>query len=196
MKPKINSTLLKPVKVITGDNPASVLIDTFYGDEGATATDDFDVDSANIVSVSNVDTSILGTFQVTYNVNDRVGNPATEAIRTVNVVEKGAIIIGGGGSGERTTTAGGVTTSVPSLSDIPPISVVPTEPTKPPKRTLDEIFDLFSFLFEEVEPIPTLEVVPESVTEIPPPLSQPPTPAEIRPSFIESIQNFFAGLFG
>ena len=185
-----------PVIIISGNNPETVLKDSFYGDAGATATDDFDVDSANIVSVSNVNTSILGTFQVTYNVDDRVGNPATEAIRTVNVVEQGATISGGGGVGQSSPLGGGVTSTVPTLSDIPPLSVVPREPTEPPRRTLDEIFDLFSFLFEEIEPIPTLEVVPESVTDIPAPLFQPPTPTEVRPSFIESIQNFFARLFG
>ena len=184
-----------PIITISGNNPETVLKDSFYGDAGATATDDFSVDSADIVIDSSaVDTSVLGTFQVTFNVNDRVGNSATEAVRTVNVVEQGATITGGGGVGQTSpSTAGGVTSSVPSLSDIPPL--VPSEPIEPPTRTLDEIFDLFSLLFEEVEPIPTLEVVPESVTQIPAPLSQP-TVQPTEPSFIESIQNFFAGLFG
>jgi len=186
-----------PVIIITGNDPASILLGQTYVDAGATATDDFDVDSANIVSVSNVNTSTLGTFQVTYNVNDRVGNSATEAVRTVNVVEQGATITGGGGVGQSSPLGGGIASSVPSLSDIPPLSVVPIEPIeKPPRRTLDEIFDRFAQLFEEDKALfPTLEVTePISATKLPPPIA--PQPTEVRLSFIESIQNFFANLFG
>jgi len=87
----------------------------------------------------------------------------------------------------------------PTPEPIPPISVVPSEPIEePPTRTIDEIFDLFSLLFEDTEPTPTLEFVPEpeSVTDIPAPLFELTPTEEVRPSFIESIQNFFAGLFG
>ena len=197
-----------PIITLIGDDPATHLKDSFYTDAGATCIDppptlETDVSSNVVIDQSAVNISIVGSNLVTFDCQDSgtgsgIPNNAIQITRTVNVVELGVAIIGGGGSGERTTTAGGSASSVPSLSDIPPISVIPSEPIEePPTRTLDEIFDLFSFLFEEVEPIPTLEVVPESVTDIPPPLSQPPTPTqEVRPSFIESIQNFFAGLFG
>jgi len=159
--------------------------------EFVTCIDDIDgVITNKVTSVGTVDTSVPKGYAITYTCTDRASNQSQ--------LEVQYIIKRQPTSGISVSTiqqpVGGVQ-EVPSLSDIP--SLAPTEPTQPPTRTLDEIFDLFSLLFEEVEPTPTLEVVPESVTEIPPPLSQPTVePTEVRPSFIESIQNFFAGLFG
>ncbi len=41
--------------------------------------------------MNTVDTSAVGSYKVTYNVSDRAGNAATEAIRIVNVFAKPAV---------------------------------------------------------------------------------------------------------
>ncbi|WCE31514.1 S8 family serine peptidase [Vibrio sp. SCSIO 43137] len=77
-----------PVISLLGNNPTEVILDNSYSDAGATAIDLVDGDvSSSIVSDSNVDTSVLGSYSVTYNVSDSRSNPATPVVRTVNVVE-------------------------------------------------------------------------------------------------------------
>jgi len=58
-----------------------------YTEQGATATDNIDGDiSANIViGGDTVDTNTVGTYVVTYNVNDAAGNAADEVLRTIDV---------------------------------------------------------------------------------------------------------------
>lgn len=79
VEPKIN---------LIGDNPFTVQRGGNFKDPGATATDDVDGDiSGNVtVDASEVDTSQVGTYQVTYNVSDSAGNMASEGIRTVEVI--------------------------------------------------------------------------------------------------------------
>ena len=77
-----------PVITLLGDDPVEVYEGDTYTDAGATASDDVDGDlTASIVVVNPVDTAVLGTYTVTYNVSDAAGNAATEVTRTVNVVE-------------------------------------------------------------------------------------------------------------
>ena len=53
-----------------------------------TATDNYDGDlTAAIVTVNPVDTSVLETYTVTYNVSDSSGNAAGEVTRTVEVID-------------------------------------------------------------------------------------------------------------
>ena len=55
---------------------------------GATATDTYDGDiTSSIVTISNVDTAIVGNYTVTYDVADANGNAAITVTRTVNVVD-------------------------------------------------------------------------------------------------------------
>lgn len=76
----------KPTISLTGDTEVTVSIDSAYNDAGATANDNVDGDiSGNIVTVNPVDTSVPGTYYVTYNVEDTAGNSADEITRTVNV---------------------------------------------------------------------------------------------------------------
>ena len=59
-----------------------------YTDAGATATDTCSgtlTDSIN--TTSNVNTAVVGSYTVTYNVDDASGNSATAVTRTVNVVD-------------------------------------------------------------------------------------------------------------
>ncbi len=76
-----------PVITLQGDNPMTVVEGSVFNDPGATAQDDIDGDiTSRIVVSGEVNTSVLGTYQVTYSVTDEAGNSA-EISRTVNVVE-------------------------------------------------------------------------------------------------------------
>ena len=62
------------------------MIDSPYSDAGATATDDEDGDITSRIVVTNpVNTTLLGTYTITYAVTDLSGNAATPVTRTVNV---------------------------------------------------------------------------------------------------------------
>jgi len=167
--------------------------DSFDEFDSVTCIDDTDGDiTRSMTTVGSVDTSIAigGGYTITYTCTDRASNQSQLEVQYI-IKRKPT----SGISVSTTQQPVGGVQEVPKVSDIPPLSLVPSEPREPPRRTLDEVFDLFSLLFDEVEPIPTLEVVPESVTEIPPPLFETTPTEKVRPSFIESIQNFFARLF-
>ena len=84
----LNEDTTVPVITLLGDNPVTIEVGDTYTDAGATAIDDIDGDiTSNIVTVSNVDTAIVGTYTVSYNVSDASGNAALEVTRTVNVVD-------------------------------------------------------------------------------------------------------------
>ncbi len=76
-----------PVIQIIGRVSVSVLRGHAYTDAGATAMDQCAGDlSAAIVTANSVNTTVLGSYRVTYDVNDGNGNSAVQAVRTVNVV--------------------------------------------------------------------------------------------------------------
>lgn len=76
-----------PVITILGSNPVNILTGAPYTDAGATAIDNVGGDlTANIVTTGlPINTSVPGTFTVTYNVADASGNSAL-ATRIVNLV--------------------------------------------------------------------------------------------------------------
>ncbi|OFY63920.1 MAG: hypothetical protein A3H98_09840 [Bacteroidetes bacterium RIFCSPLOWO2_02_FULL_36_8] len=77
-----------PVITLLGSNPMTVNKDSVFTDPGATAQDDKDGDITNKISITgSVNTLLPGTYLLHYNVSDLAGNPATEVIRTVNVIE-------------------------------------------------------------------------------------------------------------
>jgi len=77
-----------PVITLEGESTVTLEVGTTYTDYGATASDNYDGDiTSNIVTVNNVDTSVVGTYTVTYNVSDTNGNESEEVTRTVNVVD-------------------------------------------------------------------------------------------------------------
>ncbi len=77
--PEITMLGTTPVELDEGDS---------YVDDGATALDNIDGDiTASIVTVNPVNTSIPGTYYVTYNVSDTAGNASEEVVREVNVNE-------------------------------------------------------------------------------------------------------------
>ncbi|HUW63072.1 MAG TPA: immunoglobulin-like domain-containing protein [Candidatus Bathyarchaeia archaeon] len=77
-----------PVITILGDNPALVSAGATYTDAGATAVDNDgnDITADIVVTGLPVDTNVIGSYSVRYNVTDGAGNVAPEAVRTVNVV--------------------------------------------------------------------------------------------------------------
>ena len=77
-----------PVINMIGSSPIDVEAGSTYTDEGATALDNYDGDISNlIVSLNTVNTGILGSYTVTYDVTDSSGNPAATVTRIVNVVD-------------------------------------------------------------------------------------------------------------
>jgi len=79
--------ITKPVIRLTGAPTVEVAFGATYTDAGATASDNVDGDiTANITMVNLVNTNTAGIYSVTYDVNDTVGNPAIQVIRTVTVL--------------------------------------------------------------------------------------------------------------
>ena len=88
-----------PTIQLRGNATVDVTIDASYSDAGATATDPEDGDiTSRIVVVNPVDTTVLGSYTVTYSVTDLSGNAAAPVTRTVNVQPQPAANEGGGGA--------------------------------------------------------------------------------------------------
>ena len=82
----VDTTL--PVITMLGNSPETVEVGSVYVDAGATASDNLDGDlTLSILSNSNVDTAIVGSYTVTYDVTDANLNSAVQVVRTVNVVD-------------------------------------------------------------------------------------------------------------
>ena len=76
-----------PIIILIGTTPIDVTQGNVYVDDGATASDNIDGDlTANITIVNNVNTSIIGNYIITYNVQDSSGNNAIQVVRNVNVI--------------------------------------------------------------------------------------------------------------
>lgn len=77
-----------PVITLNGASTINLNVGDSYSEIGATATDNVDgnLTSSIIIGGDTVNTSIGGTYVVTYNVSDTAGNAAIEVIRTVNVI--------------------------------------------------------------------------------------------------------------
>ncbi|HOS02158.1 MAG TPA: DUF5011 domain-containing protein [Candidatus Hydrogenedentes bacterium] len=92
------ATVTRTVKVVAAPAPtitllgsSTVTINVFdtYIDAGATATDSIDGDiTSKIVTTGLVNTSVVGTHYLAYNVTNSMGGTAAPKTRTVNVVDK------------------------------------------------------------------------------------------------------------
>ncbi len=81
-----NTDTQKPLISLEGDATVALVVGDTYIDAGATASDNVDGDiTANIVTISMVNTAIAGSYTVKYNVSDTAGNDADEVTRTVIV---------------------------------------------------------------------------------------------------------------
>lgn len=77
-----------PVITLNGASTINLNVGESYSELGATATDNVDgnLTSSIIIGGDTVNTSLGGTYVVTYNVSDAGGNAAAEVTRTVNVI--------------------------------------------------------------------------------------------------------------
>lgn len=76
-----------PVITLVGNNPETIIVGNSYTDAGATALDIEDGDiTSKIVASSTVNTNIVGSYTVIYDVVDSSGLSATRVTRVVNVV--------------------------------------------------------------------------------------------------------------
>ncbi|MFK7831441.1 MAG: immunoglobulin-like domain-containing protein [Congregibacter sp.] len=76
-----------PVLALNGPASLDISLNSNFIDTGATATDDIDGDlTGSIVTTSNVNPAIAGSYSVAYNVTDSSGNAASEMVRIVNVL--------------------------------------------------------------------------------------------------------------
>lgn len=83
-----NPDITAPVITLTGATPVTVAVGDSYADAGATALDNIDGDiTANIITVNPVNTAVVGSYTVTYNVSDAAGNAAIPVTRAVNVTD-------------------------------------------------------------------------------------------------------------
>ena len=80
-----------PVITVNGSNPVTVELGTTYSDAGATANDAFH-GTTPVTSTGSVDTSVVGSYTISYSATDLDGNTAT-ASRTVNVVDTTAPVV-------------------------------------------------------------------------------------------------------
>lgn len=78
----------KPVIKLKGDSEISIYLNSSYNELGYSATDNCDGDITKNVSVTNkVDTSKIGSYDVTYSVSDKAGN-SNMIKRKVNVINR------------------------------------------------------------------------------------------------------------
>ncbi len=77
-----------PIITLIGASTINLTIGDAYNEQGATATDNIDGDiSSNIVVTGTVNTAVVGSYAINYNVSDAAGNAAVQVTRTVNVSE-------------------------------------------------------------------------------------------------------------
>jgi hypothetical protein len=92
-----------PVITIIGDNPMTIQTGSVFTDPGVSANE-----NGTITTTGEVNSSVAGTYYITYLMTDNSGNEAANVTRTVNVVNPivttGGGGGGGGGGGHRTTT--------------------------------------------------------------------------------------------
>jgi hypothetical protein len=81
-----------PVIILNGNDPQIVHVNTSYTEAGATVTDEFDTGLFATIT-GTVNTSVVGSYILTYNAVDSLGNAAIPVTRTVNVVDTSAPVI-------------------------------------------------------------------------------------------------------
>jgi hypothetical protein len=90
---------IPPTLTLLGNPTVSIEAGTAYADEGAEAMDDIDGDISDEIEVNNpVNSTLVGSYTVTYRVKDFAGNPAEPVTRKVQVTPAAGTGGGGGGS--------------------------------------------------------------------------------------------------
>jgi hypothetical protein len=103
---KLDNT--NPIITLKGNSNITINRGTNYVDEGATAIDNDSGLDGNILVTSNLNTNIVGTYTITYNISDNAGNSAIPVTRTINVIDVLAPVITIQGSNPITISAGSV----------------------------------------------------------------------------------------
>ena len=93
--------VIRTVEVVDTEAPVISLVGgtvtvglgSTYIDPGASAVDNYDTELEVDINTDAVVTSEIGSYDVTFNVEDSSGNPATQLVRTVNVVDTTSPII-------------------------------------------------------------------------------------------------------
>jgi len=149
-----------PTITLNGQNSIDILLDSSYKELGATAADDFDGAVAVIMNGS-VDTTVPGSYTISYLAYDTAGNPATLVTRTVNVVETlppAPAPDAGAGTTTGTGTPTGVTTDTTTGGTTTETTPAPTAETTPvPDLTTENT----PAPVPEPAPTPAPEVTPE-----------------------------------
>ncbi|HAL24882.1 TPA: hypothetical protein DDZ49_01530 [Candidatus Wolfebacteria bacterium] len=146
-----------PTISLLGSNPIDMTVGGTYTDAGATSSDNIDGDiTARIVTTSTVNTTVAGTYLVTYVVSDLAGNGATST-RTVNVAAPAPVVVvsGGGGGGSYTyygsygqpvvTTAPAVVSTVVET----PVTVVNAAKPAITEKPAGQVLGVETFAFSE-----------------------------------------------
>lgn len=119
-----------PTITLLGSSTVNLTVGDTYTDAGATASDNYDGDiSGNIVTVNPVNTSIVGSYLITYDVADANNNSAIQVIRTVNV---NAVPPIPDTTPPVVTRHGGQRFLLPATGLIPSVDVIPTINNVPP----------------------------------------------------------------
>ncbi|TYB77235.1 immunoglobulin-like domain-containing protein, partial [Bizionia myxarmorum] len=81
-----------PTITLSGANPQTIEACGTYSELGATANDPCfgDISGSIVIDTSAVNTAVVGTYVVTYNVTDAEGNPAAQITRNVEVEDTSA----------------------------------------------------------------------------------------------------------
>ncbi len=82
----------KPEIILKGKN-TTILLNEKYNDPGYEVKDNYDTDLHDKVIIkSEVDTSKVGTYKITYNLTDSSGNKADEKVRTVTIKKPNVVV--------------------------------------------------------------------------------------------------------
>jgi hypothetical protein len=88
--------VVPPLILLRGSSTINLNLNETYTELGATAYDErYGNVTDAIVTTGSVDTSVIGTYEIKYNVSDPLGNVAIEVVRTVNVVDAPIITLNG-----------------------------------------------------------------------------------------------------
>jgi len=88
--------VVPPLILLRGSSTINLNLNETYTELGATAYDErYGNVTDTIVTTGSVDTSVIGTYEIKYNVSDPLGNVAIEVVRTVNVVDAPIITLNG-----------------------------------------------------------------------------------------------------
>lgn len=75
-----------PVITLLGDSVIALVVNGSYNEQGCSALDNIDgIITNRVVITGNVDTTTVGTYDISYNVTDLVGNNAITVVRKVTV---------------------------------------------------------------------------------------------------------------